>query len=116
MKELVRKSYGPIEYVLYRIEEELGTPAGYEWTCQVQGAAEFGAVSASRDESAVRAVEWAWPLHALGILRNHVPVRAVVPLARRDELIREIECELAWLQHDAIHARRPVPAAMPAGR
>ena len=116
MKELVRKRYGPIEYVLYQIEEEYGTPEGYEWTCEVQGAAAYGTVTARFDESAIRVVEWAWPQHALGILRDGRPLRAVLPLKERDALIREIECEIAWMQHEAIHAGRPVPAVAPAGR
>ena len=116
MKEILRKRYGPIEYVLYRLEEIPYPAKTYEWTCEVQGAADFGTVTAWTDESAIRAVEWAWPQHALGILRTHVPLRAVLPLKERDELIREIECELAWMQHEAIHAGRPVPAVAPAGR
>ena len=113
MKEILRKTYGPIAYVLYQIEEELNPAESYEWVCQVQGAAAYGTVAAWTDESAIRAVEWAWPQHALGILRTHVPLRAVLPLKERDELIREIECELAWMQHEALHGAREVPGDMP---
>ncbi len=116
MKEILRKRYGPIAYVLYQIDEDPNSPESYEWHCQVQGAATFGSVTAWTDESAIRAVEWAWAQHALGILRDGRPLRATLSLKWREELIREIECDLAWMQHDAIHAGRPVPAIAPAGR
>lgn len=121
MREVHRATVGPVQFVLYR--PEYGEYVS-EWSCpEIGDCGQSPTMTATSDAEAIRDCERLWPHLALAMLRA----------AQRDhprpetlaEAIRDLEIEIAWIQHEEIHeARRgsaprthtPMPATTSAQR
>jgi hypothetical protein len=101
---LLRKRYGPITFTLVK-NYSMGLSAGrtYEYSWEVgAGNPWWNAILAHDDKQACLAVAFSWPQHALKILKSECPPdRWGLSETEMGDLIRDIEIEWAWEQHDA---------------
>lgn len=116
MREVHRAMVGPIQFVLYR--PAYGEYVS-EWSCpEIGDCGRSPTITARSDAEAIRDCERVWPHLALAILRQAQKTHARPETLA--ETIRDLEIEVAWIQHEMIHeavgdrasacTRAPMPA------
>jgi len=122
MREVHRAKAGPVQFVLFSPEYSEYVS---EWSCpEIGDCGRSPTMTATSDAEAIRACERLWPHLALAMLRQAQKTHAQPETLT--EAIRDLEIEVAWIQHEMIHeaigdrasarTRAPMPAATTARR